>query len=91
MQEIQLAEDKESEYVTVSPTGKYIATVRDMAEPGADYTVGSIKIYDGQTMALIRQIDLERGFPRLVIDETNRSLIACFSVDGNIKLVRYVF
>jgi len=90
-QEIQLADDEESHYVTVSKNGKYIVTVRDTAEAGADYTAGSIKIYDGQTMELIRQINLERGFPRLVIDETNRSLIAYY-YDGNMmKLVRYAF
>ena len=90
-QEIQLADKEESKYVTVSPTGQYIVTVRNTAEPGADYTAGSIKVYDGQTMELIRQIDLERGFPRLVIDEANRSLIVYYSVGGNMKLVRYDF
>lgn len=90
-QVIQFADEDESKYVTVSQTGKYIVTVRDTAEPGADYTSGSIMVYDGQTMDLIRQIDLERGFPRLVIDEAHRSLIACYSVDGNIKLIQYVF
>jgi hypothetical protein len=90
-QEIRLADHEESEFVTVSPTGKYIVTVRDIAGPGADYMAGSIKVYDGQTMALIRQINLERGFPRLVIDEANRSLIAYYSVDGTTKLFQYVF
>ncbi len=33
-QEIQLAEDEESKYVTVSSTGKYIVTVRDTARVG---------------------------------------------------------
>ena len=90
-QVIQFADEEESKYVTVSQTGEYIVTVRDTAESGADYTSGSVMVYDGQTMDLIRQIDLERGFPRLVIDEANRYLIACYSVDGNIKLIQYVF
>ncbi len=92
MQEIQLADKKESQYVTISPTGKYIATVVNTAPPGAAYTAGSIKVYDAQTMTLARQIDLERGFPDLAFDETNRSLFAWFWVDENIiKLIRYVF
>ena len=92
MQEIQLADKEESQYVTISPTGKYIATVVNTAPPGAAYTAGSIKVYDAQTMTLIRQIDLERGFPDLAFDETNRSLFAWFWVDENIiKLIRYVF
>lgn len=92
MQEIQLADKEESQYVTISPTGKYIATVVNTAPPGAAYTAGSIKIYDAQTMTLARQIDLERGFPDLAFDETNRSLFAWFWVDENIiKLIRYVF
>lgn len=90
-QEIQLAEDEESKYVSISSTGKYIVTVKDTAEPGADYTAGSIRVYDSQTMALIRQIDLERGFPRLAIDEANRFLIAYYSVGSNMKMFQYAF
>ena len=90
-QEIQLAEDEESKYVTVSSTGKYIVTVMDTAELGAEYTTGSIKVYDGKTMALIRQVDLERGFPRLVIDEASRSMIAWYFDGGTMKLIRYSF
>ncbi len=90
-QEIQFADPEESSSVTISQTGKYIATVVDTAAPGAAFPKGSIKIYDGQTMAVIRQIDLERGFPSLLIDETNRFLIAYYFVDRNIKLVRYGF
>ncbi len=90
-QVIQLVDEEESKYVTVSPTGKFIVTVTDTAEPGAAYMAGSIKVYDGQTMALIRQINLERGFPRLVIDEANRCLFAFYLVDEDIKLFRYVF
>lgn len=90
-QEFQFSDIEESKYVTVSKTGKYIATVMDTAAPGAAFPKGSIKIYDGQTMALIRQIDLERGFPSLVIDEANRFLIAYYFVDRDIKLFRYGF
>ena len=88
---IQLVDEEESKYVTVSPTGKFIVTVTDTAEPGAAYMAGSIKVYDAQTMVLIRQINLERGFPRLVIDEANRCLFAFYLVDEDIKLFRYVF
>jgi hypothetical protein len=90
-QEIQLADKEESIYVTVSPTGKYIATVRDTAASGAAFPKGLIKIYDGQTMELIHQIDLERGFPSLVIDEANRFLIVYYFIDRDIKLFRYGF
>lgn len=90
-QETQFADQEESSYVTVSPTGKYIATVMDTAAPGAAFPKGSIKIYDGKTMALIRQIDLEHGFPSLVIDEANRFLISYYFVDKDIKLFRYGF
>lgn len=89
--EIQFADNEESEYVTVSPTGKYIATVTDTAPTGAAFVAGSIKIYDGETMDLLREINLERGFPHLVIDETHRFLIAYYLVDGAPKLVRYAF
>lgn len=90
-QEIQLANEEESKFLTVSRNGKYIVTVQDTANPGSNYVAGTIKIYDGETMQLIRQINLERGFPRLVIDEANRSLFAYYFADGTIKLFRYVF
>jgi hypothetical protein len=89
--EIQFADNEESEYVTISPTGKYIATLTDTAPTGAAFVAGSIKIYDGQTMDLLREINLERGFPHLVIDETHRFLIAYYLIDGAPKLVRYTF
>ena len=63
----------------------------DTAAPGAAFPKGSIKIYDGQTMALIRQIDLELGFPSLVIDEANRFLIAYYFVGQDVKLFRFGF
>jgi len=92
MQTIQLTEKDESEDVAVSDTGKFIVTVRNTTPDGVDYTAGSIKIYDGQTMKVIRQIDLEHGYPKVFIDEENRSLLAFYnSADGSMKLVRYVF
>ncbi len=88
-QEIQFSNEEESFYVTVSQTGRYIVTVHDISNT-SDYVVGSIRIYDGD-LTLLRQIDLERGFPTVfVIDETNRFLIGYY-FDEIPKLAKYGF
>jgi hypothetical protein len=89
-QEIQFSDEEESFYVTVSETGQYYVTVHDISDT-LDYVVGSIKIYDSASMAVLRQIDFERGFPSLVvIDETSRYLIAYY-YDETPRLMLFVF
>ncbi len=61
-EEIQFSDEEESFYVTVSETGQYYVTVHNISDT-LDYVVGSIKIYDSASMTVLRQIDLERGFP----------------------------
>lgn len=89
-QEIQFSNEEESFYVSVSQTGRYIVTVHDISNT-LDYVVGSIRIYNGETLTLLRQIDLERGFPTVfVIDETNRFVIGYY-FDEIPKLAQYGF
>ncbi len=89
-EEIQFSDEEESFYVTVSETGQYYVTVHNISDT-LDYVVGSIKIYDSASMTVLRQIDLERGFPSLiVINETDRYLIAYY-YDETPRLTLFVF
>jgi WD40 repeat protein len=85
-QEIQLTDSEESMYIAVSANGKYLATARNS---GGDSV--TIKVYDCQNMAVLREITLNTFVNTLAIDEADRLLFIRLPGSDFPHLAQYSF
>lgn len=82
---------RESFYINVSPHGQFFVGIEDKTLPGTDAIVFTLRVYDAKTMQALREINIEKGYPFVAVDEENRCVYVCYSVDGKLKLGRYTF
>ncbi len=82
---------RESFNINVSPHGQYFVGIEDKTLPGMDASVFTLRVYDVKTMQALREINIENGYPFVAVDEANRYVYVCYSVDGKLKLGRYTF
>ena len=82
---------RESFNINVSPHGQYFVGIEDKTLPGTDAIAFTLRVYDAKTMQALREINIEKGYPFVAVDEENRCVYVCYSVDGKLKLGRYTF
>ncbi len=82
----------ESFSVKVSQHGEFFTTVEDKTPVGTEgYTLTTLRVYDAQTMQILREIDFPNSYPEASIDEANRCLYVQNTINNDLKLVRYCF
>ena len=89
IEDIQLADEEESKGVIISHNGQYLVTI--WSSPLGTPEAYRIRVYEAETMALIRKIDMGSHGPGVEIDEANRCLIVRYYLDGMMRLGRYDF